>query len=601
MSASTMRSRRTPPAASDQDPIAYPPCVEDPSSRNSLLDNWEHWPENDPRFHSFFDAAWPVREEFCDCKLSDCEFCSETRQVFHVSAYTSSGQRVVDRKVNTQELHEHLQELEKSDDKSPTHPIVRMFFVCGNYVHRGLRYAYMRHFLAYCRIPPHFVLRRTDNNSLPVFQAAYVGQCTRNTPSKPQRGILHIYLQCYSYVSNTDCLARPEYYSAEFVPQVRSCAKVAAFVNSSPSLYLRFDESSRECVVYVADSAMTFHSLRDVFSSRPRLGVSNEDPFLLVAVFLEQRIAESQVYLSSARRWMSRAIVQSQKLTSLDTDSSALFYHFSVLAVQGPNLAQMKHETSSILRAIRAIEDEHRLFIGRDANGDDEAETVRLIKMRLQRQHALAMELESTYAALVSGVEILKDLMVGHAQLLNGLDMATMAKDNRKQADATEAFAEDARNDSKIMKRDSATMKTITVVTLVYLPATFVSTLLSMGIFDFGVGDGEPGRIRIAREGWIFLAISLPLTILTLGLAFLWKQSKERTWRLEEDAAAARQKRGKDGDGDSTAQVSVLASAALGPGDATPPLSEKGLLVGLPRLRRRSARPADVELGDMTE
>lgn len=45
--------------------------------------------------------------------------------------------------------------------------------------------------------------------------------------------------------------------------------------------------------------------------------------------------------------------------------------------------------------------------------------------------------------------------------------MYQIAEDNRKQAVATEAIARDA-------KRDSEIMKTITVVTLVYLPATFV-------------------------------------------------------------------------------------------------------------------------------
>ncbi|EJD41574.1 hypothetical protein AURDEDRAFT_169471 [Auricularia subglabra TFB-10046 SS5] len=208
----------------------------------------------------------------------------------------------------------------------------------------------------------------------------------------------------------------------------------------------------------------------------------------------------------------------------------------------------------------------------------------------------------------LQGTEIFKDLLIGRAQILNGIDMATMARDNKKQAVATEAFAEDTRNDSKIMKRDSATMKTITVVTLVYLPATFVSTLLSMGIFDFGVGDGDNGRIRIAREGWLFLVISLPLTALTLVLSFLWKQHKERQWKLEEDRTAAeRTKKSEAVEG--SAPSSAAGSESGTPETATPepvtvetPAPEsrgRHLLAGFCRLTRRSARPpADLETGE---
>ncbi|EJD41572.1 hypothetical protein AURDEDRAFT_169469 [Auricularia subglabra TFB-10046 SS5] len=165
-----------------------------------------------------------------------------------------------------------------------------------------------------------------------------------------------------------------------------------------------------------------------------------------------------------------------------------------------------------------------------------------------------------------------------------------MAKDNQKQAIATETLARDARRDSEIMKRDSATMKTITVVTLVYLPATFVSTLLSMGIFEFGVSNSEDGRIRIAREGWVFLAISLPLTALTLGLAFLWKQYKERGWKQEAEDA----KKGAD----EAAGRAESAPDGTAPERISPESGWLRLLARLQRLRRRPARPVDLEMGE---
>ncbi|KAJ8508385.1 hypothetical protein ONZ45_g9336 [Pleurotus djamor] len=107
----------------------------------------------------------------------------------------------------------------------------------------------------------------------------------------------------------------------------------------------------------------------------------------------------------------------------------------------------------------------------------------------------------------------LRDILLNKQQIKNGDRMREMAEENQKQADATQAIAKDA-------KRDSEVMKAITVVTLIYLPATFVCTLLSMGIFEWSSEEG--GALRIAKMGWIFLAIAIPLSIITCGLAFAW-------------------------------------------------------------------------------
>lgn len=47
-----------------------------------------------------------------------------------------------------------------------------------------------------------------------------------------------------------------------------------------------------------------------------------------------------------------------------------------------------------------------------------------------------------------------------------------------------------------------------------------------MGIFDFD--SGGSGQLKVAKQGWIFLAISLPLTITTLALAYAWQYYRER-------------------------------------------------------------------------
>lgn len=42
-----------------------------------------------------------------------------------------------------------------------------------------------------------------------------------------------------------------------------------------------------------------------------------------------------------------------------------------------------------------------------------------------------------------------------------------------------------------------------------------------MGFFNYDF-EGANGRIQVSQDGWIFLAVAVPLTITTLGLSWAW-------------------------------------------------------------------------------
>jgi TRAP-type C4-dicarboxylate transport system permease large subunit len=42
-----------------------------------------------------------------------------------------------------------------------------------------------------------------------------------------------------------------------------------------------------------------------------------------------------------------------------------------------------------------------------------------------------------------------------------------------------------------------------------------------MGFFDWDF-DKSYGRLVIARHGWVYLACTIPLTLIVLGLSFTW-------------------------------------------------------------------------------
>ena len=77
----------------------------------------------------------------------------------------------------------------------------------------------------------------------------------------------------------------------------------------------------------------------------------------------------------------------------------------------------------------------------------------------------------------------------------------------------------DARTSVKIgraAQEDSSAMKTISILTLVFLPATFISAVFSMSFFDYNADSGE---WSVSEMFWFYWVIAVPFTIFT-GL--LW-------------------------------------------------------------------------------
>lgn len=265
-------------------------------------DREEDWPKTHPDFDPLFDDLWPIRKQFCRCMQPDCEMCEESREVFHVAEYTASGRSVMDRKVNTQELRLHLQQLQLEVPDKPAaatedYPISRLFFLCGNFVWDGPRFSHMRVFLDHCQMPPHLIIKGSENDVSPVFQAAYDSDISSaGDPTSTERpGVLHICIQTSLFISSKMVERHTEYYSADFRARHMGKAK-GTFRPMCPTLYLRYDELSRETVAYAADSTMAYDMLRRAYSSARRA-----DPFLVVAAFMQQRLTELAFYARDRR------------------------------------------------------------------------------------------------------------------------------------------------------------------------------------------------------------------------------------------------------------------------------------------------------------
>jgi hypothetical protein len=74
---------------------------------------------------------------------------------------------------------------------------------------------------------------------------------------------------------------------------------------------------------------------------------------------------------------------------------------------------------------------------------------------------------------------------------------------------------------NRINQRESQSMKTIAVATLLFLPATFVSTVFGSGIFDFHAYQGQ-NTTTVSKYWTIYLTICIVLTALTMTLWVVW-------------------------------------------------------------------------------
>ncbi|KAI9862934.1 MAG: hypothetical protein M1813_004107 [Trichoglossum hirsutum] len=84
---------------------------------------------------------------------------------------------------------------------------------------------------------------------------------------------------------------------------------------------------------------------------------------------------------------------------------------------------------------------------------------------------------------------------------------------------------------------DSVTVRVITIVTLVYLPASFVTSFLGMNLFTFQNPSGGSG-FAISRQFWVFIVLVVPLTVLTLGLWY-WFSKRKSSKKRDLEAATA--------------------------------------------------------------
>ena len=110
----------------------------------------------------------------------------------------------------------------------------------------------------------------------------------------------------------------------------------------------------------------------------------------------------------------------------------------------------------------------------------------------------------------------------------------SIAADSRRDQKVSVDIANSSRAIAFNTLRDSAYMKAIANVTMVFLPGTFIASVFAMPFF----GSQEGVSVFVSAKIWIYVAITVPLTIATLGSAYIWYHLSARSHRPLQDVDA---------------------------------------------------------------
>ncbi|MCJ1402112.1 hypothetical protein MMC11_005331 [Xylographa trunciseda] len=142
-------------------------------------------------------------------------------------------------------------------------------------------------------------------------------------------------------------------------------------------------------------------------------------------------------------------------------------------------------------------------------NLDESLDSIQLALQEKQREVELLQRKVKALHKKVNGtISLLSSLL----DLGTGNSLKELAEEARKENITMRLLTEKG-------TRDAAAVKVLTMITLIYLPATVVSNFFSTQFVS-----QQQNSLIVAENAWLFAAISVPLTAATILIWWLWVQ-----------------------------------------------------------------------------
>ncbi|KAF5873597.1 uncharacterized protein Bfra_005061 [Botrytis fragariae] len=101
----------------------------------------------------------------------------------------------------------------------------------------------------------------------------------------------------------------------------------------------------------------------------------------------------------------------------------------------------------------------------------------------------------------------------------------------QKESKLNFQMAKEQRQLAHAAKRDSSTMKTISLLSAIFFPGAYLASVFSMTFFNF---QNEPGTPAVSESFWLYWAVTIPCTMIIVGWWYVWEKKRERRYSLED-------------------------------------------------------------------
>lgn len=186
-------------------------------------------------------------------------------------------------------------------------------------------------------------------------------------------------------------------------------------------------------------------------------------------------------------------------------DQIILYYEISVWRVRDPvrKLEEARsHFRENVFKPMHDVS-RHAIHTAEILSATIETMT-ELQRYRTDIHKRLPIDLDQNYK------EQAKAYMDFQIQLVKSLKLRSESNQKRLENEVSLAF-------NNLAHEDNTVMKSIALLTMIFLPATFFSALFSTTFFSFGDGWWEA-----SPRQWIYWAITIPVTVVVLAAYNLW-------------------------------------------------------------------------------
>jgi hypothetical protein len=80
-------------------------------------------------------------------------------------------------------------------------------------------------------------------------------------------------------------------------------------------------------------------------------------------------------------------------------------------------------------------------------------------------------------------------------------------------------------------KRDSAAMKTISLLGVIFFPGAYLASVFSMTFFNF---QNEGPQPAVSGKFWIYWVITIPVTMVIVGIWYVWEKKRDARYDKED-------------------------------------------------------------------